>query len=62
MFQFWPIMEKCTVVAKGELLYAGPFGLAAWLCDLVFIPRTRGAVAKQIMHEAARKIKKGKVM
>lgn len=55
-------MDKCTVVAKKELQYAGPFGLAAWLSDLVFIPRMRGEVAKHIMHEAAIKVKKEKVM
>lgn len=62
MFQFWHIMGKCTVVAKKELLYAGPFGPAAWLCDLVFIPRMQSDVARQVMHEAAKKAKKEKVM
>lgn len=62
MFQFWHIMGKCTVVAKKELLYAGPFGPAAWLSDLVFIPRMQSDVARQVMHEAAKKAKKEKVM
>lgn len=54
-------MEKCTVVAKKELQYAGPFGPAAWLAGLIFIPRKQTDMAKQIMHEAAAKIKKEKV-
>lgn len=62
MFQFWHIMGKCTVVAKKELMYAGPFGPAAWLCDLVFIPRMQSDVAKQVMHEAAKKARRDKVM
>ncbi|CAG5095080.1 Similar to Agpat1: 1-acyl-sn-glycerol-3-phosphate acyltransferase alpha (Mus musculus) [Cotesia congregata] len=33
MFEMWPVMDKCTVVAKKELFYAWPFGLAAWLCE-----------------------------
>lgn len=41
MFDIWPVMNKCTVVAKKELWYAWPFGLAAWLCGLIFIDRSR---------------------
>ncbi|PSN36827.1 hypothetical protein C0J52_25020 [Blattella germanica] len=37
MFDIWPIMDKCTVVAKKELFYAWPFGLAAWLCGNIII-------------------------
>lgn len=61
MFQFWHIMGKCTVIAKRELLYAGPFGLAAWLAGLIFIPRMQSEKAKQIMHDASVHIKQEKV-
>lgn len=54
-------MDKCTVVAKKELFYAWPFGLAAWLCGLIFIPRTHRARAQQVMEDAAQKIKQEKV-
>ncbi|XP_059616445.1 1-acyl-sn-glycerol-3-phosphate acyltransferase alpha [Phlebotomus argentipes] len=39
MLDIWHIMDKCTVVAKRELFYAWPFGLAAWLCNIIFIDR-----------------------
>lgn len=61
MFQFWHIMDKCTVIAKKELMYCGPFGLGSWLCGLVFIPRFRSDLAKQIMFEASKKITREKV-
>ncbi|XP_028139213.2 1-acyl-sn-glycerol-3-phosphate acyltransferase alpha [Diabrotica virgifera virgifera] len=61
MFQFWRVMDKCTVIAKKELLYTGPFGLAAYLCGLIFIPRVHAERAKTIMNEAAQKIKTDKV-
>lgn len=61
LFDIWPIMDKCTVVAKKELLYAWPFGLAAWLCGLIFIPRMNTDEAKNLMNQAAENIKKDKV-
>ncbi|CAH1107127.1 unnamed protein product [Psylliodes chrysocephalus] len=61
MFNFWRVMGKCTVIAKKELLYTGPFGLAAYLCGLIFIPRVHSERAKSIMNEAANKIKTDKV-
>lgn len=52
MFQFWHLPDKMTVVAKKMLLYTGPFGLASWLCRLMFIDRTRGDRSRQLMHDA----------
>lgn len=54
-------MDKCTVIAKKELLYSGPFGLAAYLCGLIFIPRIQSDKAKAIMNSAIDKIKPDKV-
>lgn len=50
MFQFWP--DKMTVVAKKMLMYVGPFGLASWLCKLMFIDRSQGQRSRQLMYEA----------
>lgn len=61
MFDIWRVMDKCTVIAKKELLYTGPFGLAAWLCGLIFIPRVQTDKAKDIMNFAADRIKSKKV-
>lgn len=62
MFDIWHIMDKCTVVAKKELLYAWPFGLAAWLCGLIFIDRVHARRAHNSMNDAANVIKEKKVM
>ncbi|EEZ97656.1 1-acyl-sn-glycerol-3-phosphate acyltransferase alpha [Tribolium castaneum] len=61
MFDVWPVMDKCTVVAKKELFYAWPFGLAAWLCGLIFIPRMNSDKARVLMNDAAEEIKKDKI-
>jgi lysophosphatidate acyltransferase len=61
MFDIWPVMDKCTVVAKKELFYAWPFGIAAWLCGLIFIPRMNSDRARALMNQAAENIKKDKI-
>lgn len=61
MFQIWPIMNKCTVIAKKELFYVWPFGLAAYLSGLVFIPRLKSEQAKVVMNQAAEDVKQKKI-
>ncbi|XP_075227683.1 1-Acylglycerol-3-phosphate O-acyltransferase 1 [Lycorma delicatula] len=61
MFEIWPVMQKCTVVAKKELLYAWPFGLAAWLCGLIFIDRLNSETAKDAINHSIDKLKQDKV-
>lgn len=61
MFDIWRYMDKCTVIAKKEILYTGPFGLAAYLCGLIFIPRVQSDKAKTIMNLAVEQIKPDKV-
>ncbi|XP_046802190.1 1-acyl-sn-glycerol-3-phosphate acyltransferase alpha [Lucilia cuprina] len=61
MFNIWHIMDKCTVVAKRELFYAWPFGLAAWLAGLIFIDRVRGEKARDTLNQVNSKIKKQKI-
>lgn len=61
MFDIWRLMDKCTVIAKKSILYSGPFGLAAYLCGLIFIPRVQSDKAKIIMNMAVEKIKPDKV-
>ncbi|KAK5650581.1 hypothetical protein RI129_001610 [Pyrocoelia pectoralis] len=60
LFDIWQIMDKCTVVAKKELLYAGPFGIAAWLCGLIFIDRVHSHSARNSVNEAADIVKRKK--
>lgn len=61
MFDIWPVMNKCTVVAKRELFYAWPFGLAAWLCGLIFIDRMQSEKARNSLCDATELIKKKKI-
>lgn len=58
MFDIWPIMAKCTVVAKREIFYVWPFGLGAWLCGLIFINRMHSDKARDQLNEATEKIKR----
>ena len=32
LFEIWPLLEHAGPIAKRELLYIQPFGLACWLC------------------------------
>lgn len=61
MFDLWPVMNKCTVVAKRELFYAWPFGLAAWLCGLIFINRMQSDLARDHLNKASTNIKNKKI-
>ena len=42
-------MRRCTTVAKKELLFAGPFGLTAWLCGTTFIDRKKAVEARSLL-------------
>ncbi|XP_053951556.1 1-acyl-sn-glycerol-3-phosphate acyltransferase alpha isoform X1 [Anastrepha ludens] len=57
MFEIWHVMNKCTVVAKRELFYAWPFGLAAWLAGLIFIDRVRGEKARDTLNAVNTRVK-----
>ncbi|KAK0179785.1 hypothetical protein PV327_005503 [Microctonus hyperodae] len=61
MLEIWPIMDKCTAVAKKELFYAWPFGLAAWLCGLIFIDRMNSKKSRMVLNEATDNIKEKKI-
>lgn len=54
-------MNKCTVVAKRELFFAWPFGLAAWLCGLIFINRMQSDRAREQLCAATTNIKNKKI-
>ncbi|CAB0030172.1 unnamed protein product [Trichogramma brassicae] len=61
MFDIWPIMDKCTVVAKKEIFYVWPFGLAAWLCGLIFIDRMQSDKARDTINTAVEHLKENKI-
>ncbi|XP_059049319.1 1-acyl-sn-glycerol-3-phosphate acyltransferase beta-like [Achroia grisella] len=41
MFQLWHIAKNMTAIAKKEIFYVWPFGLAAYLAGVVFIDRSK---------------------
>ena len=62
MMEIWP--ERCTIMMKKSLKYAGAFGLAAILSGCVFVDRNNRdkAKAKEALQETIRTIKRKKVM
>ncbi|XP_072765167.1 1-acyl-sn-glycerol-3-phosphate acyltransferase alpha isoform X2 [Anoplolepis gracilipes] len=61
MFDLWPVMDKCTVVAKKEIFYAWPVGLGAWLCGLIFIDRMNSEKARSVLNAATKEITDKKI-
>jgi 1-acyl-sn-glycerol-3-phosphate acyltransferase len=51
-------MNKVTVIARMLLLFAGMFGLGAWLGGLIFINKSSPDSGKQKMNEAIKFLKK----
>ncbi|CAB1332349.1 unnamed protein product, partial [Coregonus sp. 'balchen'] len=46
--------DRCTMIAKKELVYAGTVGIVSWLGGIVFINRKKTSDAKSVMAEAAK--------
>ncbi|XP_069556973.1 1-acyl-sn-glycerol-3-phosphate acyltransferase beta [Brachyistius frenatus] len=46
--------DRCTMIAKKELIYAGTVGLICWLGGIVFINRKKTSDAKNVMADAAK--------
>ncbi|XP_065346295.1 1-acyl-sn-glycerol-3-phosphate acyltransferase beta-like [Cloeon dipterum] len=61
MFWFWPWSYRIAAVAKKEIFYAWPFGLAAWLAGVVFIDRINSERARGQLAHAARLMAKDNV-
>lgn len=59
MMEIWP--DRCTSLAKKELKYAGPFGLAAWLAGTVFVDRLNRERAKDTMDKTVKLLKEKNV-
>ncbi|XP_050407750.1 1-acyl-sn-glycerol-3-phosphate acyltransferase alpha [Patella vulgata] len=56
MMTIWP--DRCTSLAKKELIYAIFFGIAAWLCGTIFIDRLNHDKALDTLKNTAELIKK----
>lgn len=46
--------DRCTMIAKKELVYCGTVGLICWLGGIVFINRKKTNDAKNVMADAAK--------
>jgi len=56
MMHCWPPTGNCTPLAKKEIIYAGPFGLACWLSGVVFIDRLNSSKARDTIEKLAERI------
>lgn len=60
LFEIWPLLENAGPVAKKELLYFEPFGLACWMCGAEFINRRSKTSHADINLMGARARQEGK--
>lgn len=49
--------ERVTILAKKELLYAGPFGLGTWLAGFHFVRRSCAKNAAEVQARLAKEVK-----
>jgi lysophosphatidate acyltransferase len=58
MMHIWPEhVRYCTILAKKELLWTGPFGLGSWLAGVEFVDRKNRERSSETMVEIMKKIK-----
>lgn len=62
MFNFWNVMGKCAAVAKKEIFYVWPFGLAAYLAGVVFIDRSSATKSYNKLNETSKLTQRDKVI
>lgn len=53
--------DRCTMIAKKELIWAGTVGMICWLGGIVFINRQKTSDAKNVMSDAAKTMLADKV-
>lgn len=58
MNKLWAALKRCTIVAKKEVLYAGPFGLGLWLGGVIFIDRLNSEKSREAINKVSTKLKK----
>ncbi|CAF0735910.1 unnamed protein product [Adineta steineri] len=58
MMHIWPkYVRYCTILAKRELMFAGPFGSSSWLAGVEFIDRKNRERSTETMRQIMEKIK-----
>ena len=58
MMYLWPkYLRYCSILAKKELLWAGPFGPSSWLAGVEFVDRKNRSNSSATMKQLMNKIK-----
>ncbi|XP_069354167.1 1-acyl-sn-glycerol-3-phosphate acyltransferase alpha-like isoform X1 [Maniola hyperantus] len=60
MFNIWDVIGKLVPVAKKEIFYVWPFGLAAYLAGVVFIDRNKSKDAYETLKSTSEVMDKNK--
>ena len=58
--ELWPVLERCTVIAKKDVMYFGTFGLATWLWGTIFIDRSKAKEAQESINSTSKIVKERK--
>lgn len=61
MFNIWHVADKVAAIARKEIFYVWPFGLAAYLAGVVFIDRTNSKDAYKQLKVTSEVMIKNKV-
>lgn len=61
MFNIWHIADKIAAIARKEIFYVWPFGLAAYLAGVVFIDRNNSKDAYKQLKITSEVMIKNKV-
>lgn len=56
LFEIWPELKRATALSKKALMYAGPFGICAYLVGTIFIDRSRGVEAREKLVETVKEV------
>lgn len=59
--EVWPVLQRCTVIAKREVFYMWPFGLACWLWGTIFIDRLNVERAQSTVNKTGETIRSKQV-
>ncbi|XP_075226549.1 1-acyl-sn-glycerol-3-phosphate acyltransferase alpha-like [Lycorma delicatula] len=55
--ELWPVMKRGTVIAKKEVFFLWPFGLACWLWGTIFIDRLNVEKAQSTINKTGETIR-----
>ncbi|XP_052121223.1 1-acyl-sn-glycerol-3-phosphate acyltransferase beta isoform X2 [Frankliniella occidentalis] len=56
--ELWVVMERCAVIAKREIFWLWPFGLASWLWGTIFIDRLNPEKSQKTINSTGDRVRK----